>query len=159
MTKKRISTVLVLILFILNSCDKSRIYEQNFDFPDNKWEENKELIFDFEVPDHRQMYNVLYNVRYSVDYPFYNLYIKYNLLDSAGTEINQKLQGMDLMDSKTGKPFGKGVSGVYDYRILALPGYIFPYSGKYKIKVRQYMRQNPLPNIYSFGLRLEKAGA
>jgi gliding motility-associated lipoprotein GldH len=159
MTRKSISAILVLVLVVLGSCDKSRIYEQNIDLPDTKWEENKELSFDFEVPDHRQMYNVLYNVRYSMDYPFYNLYVKYYLLDSTGKELNQKLQGMDLLDPKTGRPFGKGVGGVYDYRILALPNHIFPYSGKYTMKVKQYMRQNPLPHIYSFGLRVEKAGA
>ncbi|MFN3403438.1 MAG: gliding motility lipoprotein GldH [Cytophagaceae bacterium] len=154
--KALLSGLLIFSLLTFSSCDSLRVYEQNIDLPEEGWEEQNPLIYEFQIPDHRIGYNVLYNVRYAIDYPYYNLYVKYSIMDSTGKEIEQRLQGMDLMDSKTGKPFGDGIGSIFDYRIVALPNYPFPYTGKYYMKVTQYMRENPVKGIISFGLRIEK---
>jgi gliding motility-associated lipoprotein GldH len=61
------------------------------------------------------------------------------------------------MDEKTGKPMGDGLGDLFDHKIIALKNYRFPRAGKYTFKVRQYMRQDPLPAILSMGVSVESA--
>jgi gliding motility-associated lipoprotein GldH len=146
----------LLLSFLVVACnDPKRIYEENIDIKDYEWSEKKALLYKFQIPDSSRKYALMYNVRYTNTYPFYNLYIKYFLLDSAGKEITQKLQGMNLFDPKTGTPYGSGVGDISDYRILGVPDFRFPYAGTYTLKVKQYMRQETLPGIVSFGIRIE----
>jgi gliding motility-associated lipoprotein GldH len=71
--------------------------------------------------------------------------------------VEARLQELTLLDPKTGKPLGKGLGDIFDHQIVALPNYRFQKSGTYTIKLKQYMRQDPLPDVMSVGVRVEKA--
>ncbi|SDJ78226.1 gliding motility-associated lipoprotein GldH [Catalinimonas alkaloidigena] len=154
------SVCLVLCAWLaLGACDPSRVYEENQEIPDYLWYEDSLAVFEFEIPDASQPYNLYYNVRNSLNYPYYNLYVTYYLEDSTGKEIASRLQEMVLMDPRTGEPYGSGLGDIFDHQILALPGFTFPYAGPYTLKIKQYMRENPLPEVMSVGLRIEKGDA
>ena len=156
-------TLYLLLAFSITlvSCDPERVYEVNKDLEEEDWKPSDTLSFDFEISDSKAAYNLYYNVRYSSEYPFYNLFTKYFILDSTGTVLKTpKLpEDMYLFDVKTGKSLGSGIANTYDKQISFLKDYTFPYNGKYTVKVMQYMRNKPLPGIYSFGLRVEKASS
>jgi gliding motility-associated lipoprotein GldH len=141
-----------------SGCDENRVYDTHIDIENALWPENKELNYDFEIKDHQQAYNVIYNIRYANTYPYYNLYLHYYLADSAGKVLKDHQLHMDLFDSKTGKPLGKGLGDLFDGTFLNqdLKAYRFPYAGKYKMKLRQYMRQSQLQGISSVGVKVEK---
>lgn len=141
---------------LLLSCDKNRVYDQVIEVDDVGWNENKVFKYYFDIKDTAESYNILYTVRYTPEYPYYNLYVKYFIADSAGNSIEQKLQGMDLFDPKTGQPLGSGLGDIYDYQILSQKNFHFPHPGKYTLKVKQYMRKSPLPGINDFGVRIVK---
>jgi gliding motility-associated lipoprotein GldH len=147
------------ISYHLSSCDESRIYEDNIDIKDLNWEKEKSLEFDFIIEEPDQLYNLYYNIRYTNTYPYYNLFTRYFIYDSSGKEIKSipLPDDMYLFDPKTGEPYGSGIGDIYDHRISFLKDYKFPYSGKYKARIFQYMRKDSLPGIVSFGLRIEKA--
>lgn len=150
---------LILLSPWLFSCDENRIYEANLDIEKTDWNKNDTLVFDFNIEDPNQAYNLYYNLRYSNSYPFYNLFTKYFICDSSGVVLKSPAvaEDMYLFDVKTGKPLGKGLGDIYDQQVSFLKGYKFPAKGDYKIKVLQYMRNDPLPGIVSFGIRVEKA--
>lgn len=154
--KLRLPFFLFLTLF-LNACDSDRVYEENADFQELKWLPGDSLVFDFSIQQASLPYDLLYDIRYSVNYPYYNLYVKHSLKDSAGHVLDTQLMNMNIFDPKTGVPKGSGLGDIFDYRILFLKDYSFPYTGKYKLVVRQYMRDEPLKGIEAFGLRVEKA--
>jgi gliding motility-associated lipoprotein GldH len=149
----------ILIFVSLASCDRARIYEVNQDLDEENWEPSDTLTFEFNIPEDEEKYNLYYNIRYSTEYRFYNLFTRYFLLDSAGNLIKSpKLpEDMYLFDQKTGKPNGSGIGNYYDQQVSFLSNYIFPYPGKYSLKVVQYMRDQPISGVRSFGLRIEKA--
>ncbi len=60
------------------------------------------------------------------------------------------------MDPKTGKPNGSGLGDLFDHKFLIKRNYRFPKPGKYTMQIRQYMRQDPLLNILSVGITVEK---
>jgi gliding motility-associated lipoprotein GldH len=85
------------------------------------------------------------------------LYVTYYLLDEQGKQLSARLQELILMDATTGKPLGDGLGDIFDHQIVSLQNYKFNKRGKYTFKIKQYMRQDPLPDIMSIGIRVEKA--
>lgn len=147
---------LVSAAVFLCACDNNRVFETNKDFVNHRWYTDSICRFTFEIEDIGQPYNILYNVRNTLNYPFYNLYVKYALIAPDGKEISTDLQEMQLMDAKTGRPFGNGMGDIFDNQIFALKNFTFKKVGKYTFTAKQYMRKNPIDEIMSFGIRVEK---
>ena len=141
-------------LLLFSSCDPDRVYEKNIELKNGDWAIEHEPVFEFEIQDTTQAYDIYFNVRYNLKYNFYNLYLKHQLIGPEGKVISANLHEMVLMDPKTGKPLGKGFSDTYDMQARALKGIIFPKAGTYRIKLTQYMRQDPLPDIIAVGVRV-----
>jgi len=139
-------------------CDEQRVFEKNLDLAGNQWYIDTVPSFSFRIDDISIPYNIYYNVRNAVNYPYYNLYVTYYLQDSSGKQLSSALQNLVLADAKTGKPLGDGLGDIFDHQVLSLKEYRFPYAGTYTFRIRQYMRQDPLPLIMSVGVRVEKAG-
>lgn len=154
---KHIYLALLLVLFTgLASCDKNRVYQQVYDFNENGWAVDTIPAFTFDIEDGEPK-NILLNLRYGLDYKEYNIYLKYDLLDSLGNELASELISIDLFDPKTGRPLGKGNS-IYQNQLPVLENYRFARPGNYTFKVAQYTRENPAREVYSVGVRVEETG-
>ncbi len=144
------------LLVMLVSCDSKTVLKDNYDIPDAQWYIKDVPTFTFEINDTTVAYNVFYNVRNNRAYPYYNLYLTHYLYDSTGKAIHQKLDELNLFDPVTGKKLGEGIGDVYDHKILAFKDFKFKKTGKYRIQVKQYMRQDPLQDLVSVGFTIEK---
>jgi gliding motility-associated lipoprotein GldH len=147
-------TLLLAVTSFL-SCNSNAIFKDHEDIDDGVWYVKNEPSFTFEITDISQPYNVYYLIRNSIGYPYYNLYVKRFLLNEKNKIVNEALNELILMDERTGKPIGDGLGDLFDHKIVALKNYRFPKAGKYTFKVRQYMRQDPLPGIMSMGVSVE----
>ena len=155
-----------LILSVaLSSCgDSKRFFEANKDIATANWYQDSVITYEFEIEDTSTSYHLYYNIRNSLDYPYYNLYVQYQLSDSVRV-IKSEQNEVYLFDPRTGEPsgdggfFGSGSFGdVFDHQYPFLINNKFPHPGTYKINVQQYMRnEDPLKEIMSVGLRIEKA--
>lgn len=150
--------IAIISTILLISCDEHTILKDNYDIPDAKWLIKDTPTFSFEVKDINISYNVFYNVRNNRNYLYHNLYLTHYLTDPRGKIIHQHLDEMILFDPTTGKPSGEGLGDIYDHKVLAFKDFRFPIKGVYKIKVSQYMRQNPLLDVVSVGFSVEKSG-
>ncbi len=148
---------LLFSLYFLFSCDSRRIYEDNLEFKDRTWKVTEEVRFNFTIPDTARRYNLYYNVRNTLDYPYARIFITYHLYDSTGSELTKKLVFHDLFDQKTGRPLGdSGVGDLYDHQLPLLEHHRFDYRGKYSIKLDQFMRQDTLQGVAAVGVRVEE---
>jgi gliding motility-associated lipoprotein GldH len=144
------------ILLALLSCDSNRIYEYNEDFNQRAWLVENVPAFEFTIEDPSKSYNVYYNVRNTLDFPYSRLFVTYELLDSTQTELKKELVSSYLFDEKTGKPLGStGLGDLYDHRFPLLVNYQFPGAGKYSIQLEQFNRQDTLAGVLSVGVRVE----
>ena len=141
----------------LVSCDNQRVYEDNMEFSDRTWKVTEEPRFDFTISDTTARYNLYYNVRNSLTYPYARIFVTYHLYDSSGREITKKLVNNDLFDQKTGRPFGNsGLGDLYDHQFPLLKQYTFPVKGKFSVKLDQLMRKDTLQGVLAVGIRVEK---
>lgn len=149
----------ILAIFILFGCDQSRLFEENTDFKNRIWLANDIKVIDFVVTDIDNTYNIYFNVRNTINYPHYNLYISYQLKDSLNRILAEDLQNFNLFDPKTGAPNGKsGLGDIFDHQFILLEGYSFEHLGKKILEFNQFMRYDSLPEIVSTGMRIEIAG-
>lgn len=136
------------------SCDNSRLYEQNKEFVTSTWHVDSVATFRFDIADTAQRYDLYYNVRNTLDYPFYNLYVTFYLYSPQDSLLASSLHEMTLADPVTGKPQGDGLGDIRDHQFLGLPRCHFKQPGTYTFKIKQYMRQNPLQGVEAIGLKV-----
>lgn len=143
---------------LFSACDTNRIYEYNKDFNDRTWKLKDTTVFDFKIKDIGIKYNVYYNVRNTIDYPYARLFVNYSLMDSLGKTLSKNMVVKDLFDQKTGSPHGtSGLGDIYDHQFLLLENFEFNRQGKYLLKLEQFMRQDTLLGVVAVGVRVEKA--
>lgn len=153
--KARIILVFFGLLLVIASCDLGRVYEVNKDLPNGKWALDSIQVFKVSIKDRSNKHNILLNIRNGYSYKYSNLYVKYYILDTSNTVLTSNKAELFLMDIKTGKPLGNGVGDIYEHQFKLLEQYDFPYLGDFKIKIKQYMRDPILTEIYSVGVRVE----
>lgn len=147
------SFALVLVL-ALSSCQDSSVVEMRYhELKGAYWPANERIEFPVTIENTQASYSLYYLVRYTDEYPYYNLWLKRQVLDSQKVRVAERLQGMDLFDATTGKPNGEG-STRYDHSFLGDSTISFPKSGKYVIGLSQYMRKDSLSGIQAVGIKL-----
>lgn len=149
----------LVLLAAVTACeqDASVVYKENVDIEGGKWYVKNIPSFTFEITDATVPYDLYYTVRNGLTYPYYNLYLTRYLTDDKGHEIESRLDELLLMDAKTGQPRGKGLGDLYDNKVVLKRAYRFPKPGTYTLKIKQYMRQDPLPDVVSVGISVEKS--
>lgn len=149
---------ILFIVLVFISCDSNRHYEKNIDLTDKSWAADSTKIFHFEIIDTTTNYNIYYNIRNTIDYPFARIFVAWQLQDSLGNSFQEKLQYNYLFDEKTGKPFGKSSIGdIYSHQFDLLSNYKFSKRGYYNIKLAQFNRTESLSGVITVGLRVEKS--
>ena len=167
-TVKKITQGLSLLslFFIAISCsDGHRVFEQVQQIENGKWLRKEYVTLDLPVSDTIIDYNLFYTVRNTVDYPFYNLYLRLSIEDSIGSTIIDQDNELFLFHPNTGVPTGKHnylinttLGGVYDHRFPIYTRLMFPHKGNYKVKIKQFMRnEDHIDGILAIGLRLDKS--
>lgn len=152
----RTSIGIIMSLILLMGCDDSRVFEENVDFEQRIWIVNQKPSFEFTVEDTTRSYNVLFNVRHAVSYPFSRLFFKYALKDSS-TVIKNEMTSAFLFDKNNGAPQGNsGLGDIYDLRVPLLTDFKFPKKGKYSVTLEQFMRTDSLPGVLAVGVRVER---
>jgi len=154
MNKYAISLIVLLALMIV-SCDSGRVYESDYDFEGQKWHMDTIPSFEFQIEE-LSGNDILLKIRNSLDFPFRNCYMTYYLEDSTGNVLASDLVNFQLFDETTGKPFGKGNS-VFQHIETILSEYSFPSTGRYNLRIAQYMRKTDLEGTYSIGVRIEES--
>lgn len=144
-----------LATVLLTACDSSRVFENYVEFKERAWSVQEPVSFEFEITDTQQPYNLYYEVRNSLDYPWQRIFVQYQLADSTGAVLAHKLVSNYLFE-KDGEPLGRsGLGDVYDHRFVVLPEYTFAQRGKYKFTLQQENRQDTVAGVLAIGLRVE----
>ena len=151
---KLILLSLGLLSLVLLSCDRNRVYEDNFLIENGTWNASKPAVFDVEITRLTDKYNVYLNVRNALEYPYSNLFL---FLSTSYPDGKKSVDTLELrLADLDGRWLGSGMGSVKFSRFMLKKGVLFPQKGHYHFEMMQAMRVNELKGIRDIGLRIEK---
>lgn len=157
MKRSIISCMFGLSCLIL-SCIKGAVYEKHYAFKGHRWAQKDSVQFVLNITDTASNYLLFLMMRHTEAYPFSNLWLKTNTLLPDGKSTGYLNTEIPLAE-ESGKWLGRGMNEIVEHKMpLTKNGAAMHFSqtGQYRISLKQIMRMNPLPEIMSIGIRLEK---
>ena len=146
---------IIMIIPLLASCIRSNVFEKNAAIKNHAWQENFQPAFTFTITDTVSSYSMFFTIRHTDAYPYSNIWLSIGLkFPGADTAVNSKME-IPLADLD-GKWYGRGMNEVWEQQMPMFEGLHFSKTGTYSVSLKQIMRINPLPEVMSVGVRLEK---
>ena len=145
----------IIFLISLAACQTIPLSEQNTIHPDHQWNSAKPEKYLFNITDTNQLYKVVFVIRHHNAYHYKNIWIELSH-SSAGEKAQTAAFNLNLANDQKGW-LGTGMDDIFDQRI---PLYSKPIKLKYgmhSFTIKHTMREDPLQNILSTGIRIEKA--
>jgi gliding motility-associated lipoprotein GldH len=137
------------------SCGQIDAFEKNTSIPSYKWSTAFAATGSFDIKDTVSAYNIYIVLRHTDGYQFNNIWLNVGLQSPGDTMYSQKINLP--LGSDAGGWEGTGMNDIWEVRkLLNSKPSRFKRSGGYKFNITQLMRDNPLLNVMSAGLRLEK---
>jgi gliding motility-associated lipoprotein GldH len=152
-TQQSITRYCIIILFfaLISSCTKIDVFEKNTNIPNLQWKSNFAAQGTFVITDTSSFYNSYIVLRHIDAYTYNNIWLNIGVQTPGDTMRYQKVN-MQLGSDVNGWE-GTGMNDIWEIRKLFLT---FKKPGTYQFSINQIMRDDPLPNIMSVGLRVEK---
>jgi gliding motility-associated lipoprotein GldH len=147
--------LLVSCLLSLVSCKQIAVYEKDSPIPNYEWQSGLIIKGSFSIPDTSTAYKIYLVLRHTDAYKYNNIWLNIGLQAPGDTMSYQKIN-LRLGQDATGWD-GTGMNDIWEVRkALSNDPVRFKRSGDYQFQISQIMRDNPLRNIMSAGLRVEK---
>ena len=108
----------------------------------------------FNISDTNSYYNLSLVVRHTDAYVYNNIWLNVGLQSPGDSMYFQKID-FTLGDDAAGWE-GAGMNDIWEVRKLLKAHTRFKKNGEYQFRILQIMRDDPLKNIMSVGLRVEK---
>lgn len=151
----RISLILIVVTLLISACNSGTIY-QSFVTIEDKWSVSDPINFQVNVNEVVAPIDAMISLRYARDYPYNNIYLRYQVIDAQGNQLIDKLEEVVFFVPKTGKPLGSGLGDVYDLDHALFENYTFEKPGAYQFVFTQFMRSDSLMGVGRLGLILQQ---
>ena len=145
----------IYFLLSITACQTIPLSEQNTIHPEHQWNSAKPEKYLFNITDTNQLYKVIFVIRHHNAYHYKNIWVELSH-SSAGEKAQTAAFNLNLANDQKGW-LGTGMDDIYDQRI---PLYTKPVKlsyGMHTFIIKHTMREDPLQNILSTGIRIEKA--
>ena len=152
--------ILLILVFvtgslIISSCKQIDIFEKNTVIPNYEWKSNFIISGSFTITDTVSAYSIYLVLRHTDAYKYNNIWLNIGLQPPGDSLIKQKVD-LKLGDDANGWE-GTGMNDIWELRkLLNGEPRRFKKAGEYKFTIAHVMRDEPLLNVMSAGLRIEK---
>jgi gliding motility-associated lipoprotein GldH len=152
--KNKIAFILLSIFFVLSGCETKQLFEQSTIYPNHNWPSKQATKYQFNVTDTAATYKLFFVIRHHNAYHYKNIWLDLSI-KSPTNAITKQVLNLNLADDARGW-LGTGMDDIYDQRIPMTATPIRFNKGIHEITVQHTMREDPLENILSTGIRVEK---
>ena len=152
--KNKIVFILLCIFFVLSGCETKQLFEQSTIYPNHNWPSKQATKYQFNVTDTAATYKIFFVIRHHNAYHYKNIWLDL-IIKSPKNAITKQVLNLNLADDTKGW-LGTGMDDIYDQRIPMTASPIRLNKGINEISVQHTMREDPLENILSTGIRVEK---
>lgn len=148
--------ILLLIVILFSSCTRLDVFEKNTTIPGMKWNTNFIATGTVNISDTVSAYNIYIVMRHTDAYNYNNIWLNTGLQAPGDSMKFQKIN-LTLGNDASGWE-GSGMNDIWEVRklISGVPKR-FIRSGLYNFSIQHIMRDDPLREVMSIGIRLEKA--
>ncbi|MBC7935978.1 MAG: gliding motility lipoprotein GldH [Rhizobacter sp.] len=143
------------MLVLVNSCGQVAVFEKNTPIPSYKWSGSFAAEGTFEIKDTLASYNLYLVLRHTDAYDKNNIWLNVGLQSPGDSLFFQKVD-LTLGNDATGWE-GTGMNDIWEVRKPLALNKRFKKNGEYHFRIFHIMREDPLNEIMSAGLRVEKA--
>ncbi len=141
----------------ISSCRQLDVFEKNTNIPGMSWSYNFNANGTFTITDTAAAYNVYLVLRHTDAYLYNNIWLNVGI-QAPGDSMNYSKVNLPLGNDATGWD-GTGLNDIWEVRQVIVAGKSNFKKGNYQFNIAHIMRDNPLKNVMSVGLGIEKAGA
>ncbi|MEO6290380.1 MAG: gliding motility lipoprotein GldH [Ginsengibacter sp.] len=148
----------IMLLSLLSaSCIKIDQFEKTAQISSGKWFYPNAPTFTFHITDTTALYNIYIVLRHTDAYDYNNIWLR------LGTQFpgdSMQFQNINLTLANDVKGWeGTGMGDIFEVRKNISRGQVlFKKAGEYTFSIAQVMRESPLEDILSVGIRIEKSG-
>jgi hypothetical protein len=140
------------------ACIKTNTFEKNVPLKSHKWTSAQPASFQFYISDTTSAYHLFFTMRHTDHYPFSNIWLR---IKTTGPDTNQPtdMKVEVPLAQYDGKWLGRGMNEIWEHKMplsTEQNPIRFKKQGTYKIELQHIMRTNPLPEVMSVGISLEK---
>jgi len=159
-TLLRTSYLLFIVSFLFSSCSTVDLYEKTATIPGHSWKSSYKPSFTFTIKDTASTYQLFLVIRHKDKYNYNNIWLNLSV-KSPGQDLAKTFRVDKQLGSDEKGWLGTGMDDIYEFRKelndeLALNSVSFRRPGDYTFTLEQIMREDPLNNVLSVGLRIEK---
>ena len=147
--------LILLVILFLGACQTIDLYEQTTTYPEHQWSSKQVNQYQFNIADSNASYNMFFVIRHHNAYHYKNIWLQV-ISQAAGDSIQKQTININLADDMNGW-LGSGMDDIYDHRVLMNTQPLKLPKGSFKVSIQQIMREDPLQNILTTGVRVEKA--
>ncbi len=148
--------VLCFVLATANiSCNQIDLFELHTSIPDSEWKSDNNCKGTFSINDTNSMYNIYVIIRHTDAYAYNNIWLNLGSQAPGDTMNFQKINCVLGNDQQGWE--GVGMNDIWEVRkkINEMPCK-FKKIGAYSYQINHIMREDPLKNILSVGIRIQK---
>lgn len=141
----------VLMLF---SCDELRVFEKNQDLKSAQWASKDSLRFEVSIEDSKPK-NVYLNLRHSFDFGWRNAWV--NLIIGFPNDSTYAIPVNIPLSQPDGHWYGDCTGSICNiqFPVHELSDFSFNQTGDYTFTLVHEMREDPLLEVLSTGIRIE----
>jgi gliding motility-associated lipoprotein GldH len=147
--------LILLVTLFLGACQTIDLYEQTTTYQEHQWSSKQVNQYQFNIADSNARYNMFFVIRHHNAYHYKNIWLQV-ISQAAGDSIQKQTININLADDMNGW-LGSGMDDIYDHRVLMNTQPLKLPKGSFKVSIQQIMREDPLQNILTTGVRVEKA--
>jgi gliding motility-associated lipoprotein GldH len=151
----RCCVLLIANCLLIGSCKQIDIFEKNTVIPKYEWQGGFTARGSFTIKDTLSAYNIYLVLRHTDAYQYNNIWLNIGL-QSPGDSMYIQKTDLQLGNDASGWE-GTGMNDIWEVRkLLTGQARRFKRAGTYNFTINHIMRDNPLRNVMSVGLRIEK---
>ena len=139
-------------LCFLSSCVDNSLYTQSYELKDATWASNQNFEFEFQIDDNSKSNQMFLTMRLNEDYPYSNIHL---LVSTEGPKKELKTDTLSLLLAEVNGKWKGEKSGSLVEFVSPFFNNKFPFKGKYKLIFQQVMRDENLPGIVDFGIKID----
>lgn len=151
------SIIIALCSVFLVSCAGNGVMEQTSAIPGHAWSSDRVPECAFDITDTISFHRLFFVIRHTDAYEFNNIWIGAESMSPGDTAFTS--QRFELPLTRGDRWSGRAMDDIREHRILMYREPVrFRRTGRYRVKLHQLMRQDPLKHVMNVGLRIERSG-